>query len=814
MSDYLITVNCTKEIIAIQAPREHSSLVILDEEEHIVPTTLIRKRIGGNGGVTYELDASSLKPWTPNQPVLYTLDAEGQRERFGYVDIRADGCRLMVNNAPFYMRGYIRGITAHDHPNMLGCSERDYFHKNIVQAKKYGFNLVRFHSTIPDPAFVELADELGLFIHLEVGYSYRYDAHGRKQGLEMDERKWREVLLRYRNHPSVAIFCVGNELHHAGRNTEIGRMYQIGRELAPGKLIVDNAGWGEYDRQTSDIFIQHLGYYYPYKKHAHMFEDDACWRLNGSIRAIPLESEYTNGSINVRVRRKLTPIRPVLAHECLHYIDIPDYADLSRQYDRFAKRVGEQYVKAHGIEKPRYLDALPAMIQAKGLAHKMPDYIKASQHFKKIAVKTALERLRLSTHIVGYEMLQLSDCLKYENKNGLLDWFDEDKYLDAHWFRQFNDDAVLLAKVERETYYSGEEIPITLQLSNYATSLSGEGGIRVYLTLPTQAPQLVYCGDHVPLVSGLSTMSELCLHPNRCAGESYKCKLEVELVGPDRTLRNEWSFWIYPKVSLAQLPEMDVADSALIAQLSRLSCDAQPHHAMFLTDRLTDAALSALGEGRTVILNYHRDRAGNQYYLPGALDRYKPCIWDRGSHMGGVTQAAWFARAMGSDRYFDQNYYALCEGAYKINLDRVPFAVDELVWGVDKPVRDRMKGLIHGIKEFLPDQTLRNFSYLFALGVGQGHLIVCTFNLAAPDPASATALAAIINHAGQLKIDKEVSWADWKRWLETVTQSGPVAEDVMNHFWEIDNKPVEDTLFWEEAKIDIARLSQPAKDRR
>ena len=28
----------------------------------------------------------------------------------------------------------------------------------------------------------------------------------------------------------------------------------------------------------------------------------------------------------------------------------------------------------------------------------------------------------------------------------------------------------------------------------------------------------------------------------------------------------------------------------------------------------------------------------------------------------------------------------------------------------------------------------------------------------------------------------------------------------MNHFWEIDNKLVEDTLFWEEVHIDLSKL--------
>ena len=33
----------------------------------------------------------------------------------------------------------------------------------------------------------------------------------------------------------------------------------------------------------------------------------------------------------------------------------------------------------------------------------------------------------------------------------------------------------------------------------------------------------------------------------------------------------------------------------------------------------------------------------------------------------------------------------------------------------------------------------------------------------------------------------------------------------MNHFWEIDNKLVEDTLFWEEAQVDLSKMGESGK---
>ena len=45
-----------------------------------------------------------------------------------------------------------------------------------------------------------------------------------------------------------------------------------------------------------------------------------------------------------------------------------------------------------------------------------------------------------------------------------------------------------------------------------------------------------------------------------------------------------------------------------------------------------------------------------------------------------------------------------------------------------------------------------------------------------------------------------------EEYLADETAKGERREDVMNHFWEIDNKPVEDTLFWEQTGIDLSKL--------
>ena len=164
--------------------------------------------------------------------------------------------------------------------------------------------------------------------------------------------------------------------------------------------------------------------------------------------------------------------------------------------------------------------------------------------------------------------------------------------------------------------------------------------------------------------------------------------------------------------------------------------------------------------------------------------------------------------ALASGRYFDQNMQILLEAGYKVCLDNFPVAVNEHIYGIDKPVRDRMKGLIHGIKDFIDSDTFRNFSHFFTVKVGSGVLSVCTMLPVdgwGSDPVRDNFFAAIFNNLSEFESDKEISIDELKDYLIRTTAAGIRREDVMNHFWEIDNKPVEDKLYWEEVKIDMRK---------
>lgn len=747
-------------------------------------------------GYKAALDASNLAVWSLEVPTLYRISDGTEAVQFGHTSLHTfQASAILFNNSPIYLRGYIRGIVAHDHPNMTGDSDYAAAKKNIMQAKKYGFNLVRFHSTIPSEDFVRAADELGLLIHMEIGYAYETDACGSRR-VSTNNAAWTDTILKYRNHPSVAIFCIGNEMHNAGHFQEVQALYEEGKRLAPHKLIMDNSGWGEFDRTSADIFSQHIAYFFPYKQHRDMFIRDDPWMMNGSVSDAPMNTTIQSGTFSAAIHRYANPIRPTISHEAVHYIDIPDYAALSRKYDAFAARVGKEYLEAHHITRPRFMTELPALIERKHLQAYMPDYYAGSQKFKELATKLFLERLRLSS-LCGFEMLQLSDCLKYENKNGILDCFDDDKNMDASQFRQFNSDLVLLKDQEKETYFEDEEIDFTIYASNFEPNPEIRGDLSVFAD-----GELVYSGKSYVLVGGLHKVVSVHL---RFSARGAACRREIKAVFTyrEKTVENHWSIWTYPHPHLDKKPTYGSLSPEIQAFLNKGTHQSP----LFVTDTFDETVFSRLEAGDNVLLLYRYGELRNKWQLPGAMERFKPCIWDRGSNLGGFIRSESLCKMLGVERYFDLNMQKLLEAGSKINLDHFPCAVNEIICGIDKPVRDRMQGLVTGDKRFTDDAILRRFSHLFSLRVGGGSLIVCALNVDDPaDPVVQNLLAALVDHT-ELFMDASGMDAEaFRDWLEKINASAFKAEDIMNHFWELDNKPVEDTLFWEEAGIDLAKL--------
>ena len=199
--------------------------------------------------------------WSVECPTLYTInlkveyengDTEELSDRFGYRYMSTQGGNFYLNGYPFYMRAYIRGCAAHEHQNNCNLSEYEFYKKNILMAKSYGYNTIRFHSVIPPEECFRAADEYGILIHIEMRKSKDNYDNLREMLLGKNDflsnEYLHEIINTLYNHPSFMVYCIGNEIRQPGQKPRVREIAEIVKREDPTRLFIDTCAHGEYDR--------------------------------------------------------------------------------------------------------------------------------------------------------------------------------------------------------------------------------------------------------------------------------------------------------------------------------------------------------------------------------------------------------------------------------------------------------------------------------------------------------------------------------------------------------------------------------------
>ena len=764
----------------------------------IIDRTNYRKKISydacGNEKFSGDFYIKNPILWSLTEPYLYIyrLDitySDGEQEehcgRFGFRKIGQNGKNITINDKPVYIRGYIRGAKAHDHANLLGLSLKDFYLKNLRQAKKFGFNYVRFHSVVPEEELFEAADEVGMLVHVELR-----PPHDIYNNLEemittgsaiVPEEFLKETVDRYFNHPSFAVYCIGNEIKRA-RSDDIRKIREKIDELDGTRLFLDTCAWGKNNRPNVDMDVQHLSYYFPYGKHACMYDDTENLLAANVDENEPMKVETEN----CEIVRNLYFNVPLLAHEVCHYTALRDFYSLK-----------EKFIKS-GAAMPWWLDEEIKLIEEKGFKNSFSEMFKASKHFQFICWKTAYEEMRKSSLLGGFHFLQFADTDAYENSNGVVDCFDDENCVKPEDFLKFNGDRVLIADLKTRNYFCADEITIPVYFSNLGED--AETRANLSLTLEKNGKAYVDCFMKNLDVSRKGSY-KLCktkiILPKEEGVYALKLKLTTERGGYSE---NEWTLWIYDKP----------AKKETYKEFVSYVCD----NAAIMDD--IEKAYDLLEKGKKVCLVYrsdwtrHRlnpDMKSPKYAFKASWNRFKPVIWDRGTNFGGINDKATLNKyGFPCEDYYDFNFGEISEDCDKINLDDFPIAVKKLISGIDKSSRDRFDAYkdAYNLPELMPDRTLRDFAYLFELKVGKGSLLVCGLNLTGLDKnePSSIAMAEFIKryiNSEDFNPENGISLENLQAYMSECAKT-PVRERTMTQFWELDDAPVESPEFWRMAK--------------
>jgi beta-galactosidase len=204
------------------ADRAISGLPLTDEERTELWPRLHEELAGSNvGEVTLRADVTGIRPWSAELPVLFPLTVvlrspagavvEEVDLRVGFRRVEIVGLDLLINRR----RVFIRGVNRHDFDRHTGrVIARDDMRDDLVAMKRFGFNAVRTSHYPNDPAFLDLCDELGMYVIDEADI----ESHAFIDSICDDPRylgAWVDrvsrMALRDKNHASVIAWSLGNE---------------------------------------------------------------------------------------------------------------------------------------------------------------------------------------------------------------------------------------------------------------------------------------------------------------------------------------------------------------------------------------------------------------------------------------------------------------------------------------------------------------------------------------------------------------------------------------------------------------------------
>lgn len=181
--------------------------------------------------------------WSVDDPYLYTLEVsvmEGRKQldtetvTTGLRTIRFD------NEKGFFLNGQnikMYGVCLHSDAGALGTAvPASVWEYRLQQLRKLGVNAIRMAHNPADPALMDLCDRMGFLVmaesfdtwntpknHAEKGYNLYFD--------EWWEQDTRAMVEQARNHPSVVIYSVGNEIRDNLNNEQGFDKYRIQQDL-------------------------------------------------------------------------------------------------------------------------------------------------------------------------------------------------------------------------------------------------------------------------------------------------------------------------------------------------------------------------------------------------------------------------------------------------------------------------------------------------------------------------------------------------------------------------------------------------------
>jgi beta-galactosidase len=225
-----------------------------------------RSTVGALAEVTVDQDVQVDRPqlWSTEQPHLYRLRSRLEGAGGGDAASTPFGIRTLTfdPNRGFSLNGVptkLKGVCLHQDGGSVGTAiPTPVWVRRLGALRALGVNAIRTSHNPPAPEFLDLCDQLGFLVMDEafdeytpgknkwvVGWTVGVPGHfGYSEHFEdWSVRDLRDIVLRDRNHPSVIMWSIGNEIDGANdpfTDPVLGTDYRPGNPPA-----TDMVKWGK-----------------------------------------------------------------------------------------------------------------------------------------------------------------------------------------------------------------------------------------------------------------------------------------------------------------------------------------------------------------------------------------------------------------------------------------------------------------------------------------------------------------------------------------------------------------------------------------
>lgn len=410
---------------------------------------------------------------------------------FGLTDFKAEGMQFSNHGFPAFLRGKHDGMIF----PLTGAAPMDVnsWIEVFRIAKSYGINLYRYHTCCPPEAAFLAADLIGMYLAPEIpfwGTLTSDDGNGcSPEEYEYLKAEGKRILDTFGNHPSFAMFSLGNELW--GGKDKIREMLQYFKQdekrilftqgcnnfqFFPGILPEDDFFVGvRLDRERlirgsyamCDAPLGHVQTMRPSAMHCYdgMIRPDAAMVRDMEDTVREIEIQYGTGVKTVQLAQDkefLIPQKPVITHEIGQYCSYPDFREI------------EKYT---GVLQARNFEVFRKRLEDTGMSDMADKFFRCSGQLAVQCYKEEVEAVMRSEMIAGFHILDIQDFSGQGTALvGILDAFMDSKgFITPSVWRGFCSDRVLLAQFPSYVLQSDGDFTADIAMRYYGhEQLHGE----------------------------------------------------------------------------------------------------------------------------------------------------------------------------------------------------------------------------------------------------------------------------------------------------------------------------------------------------